>query len=106
MIHSNTMPTIFIDIVAIQIKATDFPIWLNKNRYGFNCFCYIASIQDKLTVYMEGKDAIPGDSVYSSFVSALEKSRKIIVVLSNSFLQSDRCRGLADLAGTLFRCPG
>ena len=54
----------------------------------------------------EGKDAIPGESVYSSFVSALEKSRKIIVVLSNSFLQSDRCRGLADLAGTLFRCPG
>ena len=51
---------------------------------------------------MEGKDDIPGDSVYSSFVSALEKSRKIIVVLSNSFLQSDRCRGLVDLAGTLF----
>ena len=37
--------------------------------------------------------------MYSSLIEALERSRKIVIVLSNSFLKSEKCRGLADLAG-------
>ena len=46
---------------------------------------------------------MPGSRFYSGFIDALEKSRKIIVVLSNSFLKSARCLGHVDLAGK-FNC--
>ena len=52
-----------------------------------------------MRVYIHGKDDVPGSPVYSSLIDALERSRKIVIVLSNSFLKSEKCRGLADLAG-------
>ena len=63
-----------------------------------NIFCIQ---QEKLKLYIEGKDDVPGSRFYSGFIDALEKSRKIIVVLSNSFLKSARCLGHVDLAGKL-----
>ena len=52
-----------------------------------------------MRVYIHGKDDVPGSPVYSSLIDALERSRKIVIILSNSFLKSDKCRGFADLAG-------
>ena len=38
-------------------------------------------------------------------ITAMEKSRKIILVLSNSYLRSQQCKGQADLAGELLASP-
>ena len=54
---------------------------------------------------MSDRDSLVGETMYSGLVSAMESSRKIIVLLSNSFLRSDKCKGLADLAGMLCNTP-
>lgn len=57
------------------------------------------SLQDQLQLYSTEMDSVPGSGVYTSLVSALEKSRKIIIVLSNSFLRNEKCLGEVDMAG-------
>ena len=59
---------------------------------------WLSYYQGRLRVYIHGKDDVPGSPVYSSLIDALERSRKIVIVLSNSFLKSEKCRGFADLA--------
>ncbi|XP_067937204.1 toll-like receptor 3 [Watersipora subatra] len=52
-----------------------------------------------LKLYITDRDVLPGSNVYTEMIKAMEKSRKIIIVLSNSFLRRPRCKGQADLAG-------
>ncbi|XP_067937206.1 toll-like receptor 13 [Watersipora subatra] len=52
-----------------------------------------------LKLYITDRDALPGSNVYTEMIKAMEKSRKIIIVLSNSFLRRPLCKGQADLAG-------
>ncbi|XP_067936562.1 uncharacterized protein [Watersipora subatra] len=52
-----------------------------------------------LKLYIADRDALPGCNVYTEMIRAMEKSRKIIIVLSNSFLRRPNCKGQADLAG-------
>ncbi|XP_067937424.1 toll-like receptor 2 [Watersipora subatra] len=52
-----------------------------------------------LQLYIPDRDALPGSNVSTEMIRAMEKSRKIIIVLSNSFLRSPHCKEQADLAG-------
>ena len=50
-------------------------------------------------MYIHDRDALPGTHIFTEMITAMEKSRKIIIVLSNSYLKNPRCKGQADLAG-------
>ena len=56
-------------------------------------------IQVPIKLYIHDRDALPGTPVFTEIITAMEKSRKIILVLSNSYLMSQQCKGQADLAG-------
>ena len=79
----------------LKIKTESYEDRNGLNRTDNAC----THQQGRLRVYIHGKDDVPGSPVYSSLIDALERSRKIVIVLSNSFLKSEKCRGLADLAG-------
>jgi len=53
-----------------------------------------------LKLYISDREALPGSHKYTEMLLGMEKSRKIIIVLSNEFLGDAECRGQADLAGT------
>ena len=57
------------------------------------------TFKNNLKLYIYDRDSKIGDQVYSSLISAIESSRNIIIVLSNSFLKSQFCRGQAEIAG-------
>ena len=59
-------------------------------------------MQESLKLYIHDRDALPGTHVFTEMITAMEKSRKIILVLSNSYLRSPQCKGQADLAGSLY----
>ena len=63
-----------------------------NNRSGF-------LTQEPRKLYIHDRDALPGTPVFAEMIKAMDKSRKIILVLSNSYLQSPQCIGQADLAG-------
>ena len=50
-------------------------------------------------MYIHDRDALPGTQIFTEMITAMEKSRKIILVLSNFYLMSQQCKGQADLAG-------
>ena len=55
--------------------------------------------KEKLNLYIHDRDSNVGAVHHEERVSAMKRSRKIIVVLSNSYVNSSECQGEASLAG-------
>ena len=62
-------------------------------------FIFLSHSKEPIKLYIHDRDSLPGAEIFTEMIKAMEKSRKIILVLSNSYLRSSQCRGQADLAG-------
>ena len=52
-------------------------------------------------LFLQDRDAFVGAPHHTDKCEALATSRKVIIVLSNSYMVSSQCKGEADLAGKL-----
>ena len=52
-------------------------------------------------MFVHHRDATVGAPHHTEMCEVLASSRKVIIVLSNSYMESSRCRGEADLAGNV-----
>ena len=72
--------------------------FLNKMRI-FHSFIF-----KKLQLYVVDRDATVGSPKYTEKCRAVEGSRKIIILLSNSYLANPSCLAEADLvAGKMYK---
>ena len=62
-------------------------------------FIFLSHSKEPIKLYIHDRDSLPGTEIFTEMIKAMEKSRKIILVLSNSYLRSSQCRGQADLEG-------
>ena len=61
--------------------------------------CFFIRFKENLNLYIHDRDSNVGAVHHEERVSAMKRSRKIIVVLSNSYVNSSECQGEASLAG-------
>ena len=54
-------------------------------------------------LFLQDRDAFVGAPHHTDKCEALATSRKVIIVLSNSYMTSSQCKGEADLAGKLYQ---
>ena len=55
--------------------------------------------KEKPNLYIHDRDSNVGAVLHEERISAMKRSRKIIVVFSNSYVNSSECQGEASLAG-------
>ena len=58
--------------------------------------------QKKPSLYVYHRDMMPGSIKHEERLTAIRKSRKVIVILSNSYVTSSECQGEANIAGKIF----
>lgn len=64
----------------------------------------LSMFQNECRLFVRDRNAEIGALRYTEISQVLAKSRKVIIVLSNSYLENNQCRGDADLAGLQCFC--
>ncbi|XP_067937203.1 toll-like receptor 3 [Watersipora subatra] len=87
--------------VMYDSTSEEDQLWtINVLRHAIERFSHSEETSlTKLKMYITDRDSLPGSNVYTEMIRAMEKSRKIIIILSNSFLRRPHCKGQVDLAG-------
>ena len=64
-------------------------------------FEWLLLLYQRGRVYLKERDCQPGSYKFDELCEVMRQSRKIIIVISNSFLKSEECLSLAAFAGEI-----